>query len=119
MRSIDPLMTKVSSDDYQCAHFVRDAWEYLTGAPLSSSVEGFLLPPNERTAANGLRDDFTHVKTPSGLCIAIFRRLRGRPHTGLFFNGRILELVDTGVRYVPLHVPMVTYTSVRFYEPAA
>jgi hypothetical protein len=119
MRSIDALMTKRGGPDYQCAHFVRDAWIHLTGDALPGGFEGFLLPVNDRTAPVALRNEFKQIQRPSGLCVAMFRRVKGRPHTGLWYNGRILELVDTGPRYVPLHIPMTVYNSVRFYEPVA
>ena len=118
MPSVDALLGKIHrGESYQCGHFVRDAWKHLTGDDLSDEFEGFLLPVGERTALKGVKARFKRVSRPVRPCVAVFRRLSGRPHVGMWYKGKILELSQSGAAYVPLHVVSRRFTSVRFYEP--
>ena len=116
MPTVDALLDREYKDDYQCAHFVREAYKHLYNEELPPEFESFILPPGQRTVTRSIKNSFSVVRNPSNRCIGIFRKVRGRPHVGLWHKGSILNLASSGVQYVPLHVVMLRFKSVQFYK---
>lgn len=118
MSGIDGLLAKRHDGDiYQCGHFVRDCWRELLGRELPAAFEAFLLPDGHRTALQELRGTFERLDSPQSPCICVYRRMKGRPHVGMYWRGRVLEITQMGAKYVPPHVIEMRFNAVRYYRP--
>lgn len=111
------LMAARLRPDYNCAHFVADAWERETGRDIRSIMTGFLAAPGLRRAPPQLREDFIRYRSPVSPCIVIFRRVKATTHAGIFVRGKVLHLTDQGPIRQLLATASIGYTSVRFYAP--
>ena len=118
MKSIDPLLSKVRDGErYQCAHFMRDAWLYVTGHDFEEAFDGFLEPAKGREARRGTKAAFDRLNAPEGLCVAVMRGFSRRPHVGLWYQGSLLHLGAQHGEFLPEHVLRRTFKKISFYRP--
>jgi len=111
-------MEKQLSPDYNCAHFLADAWQAETGDDhMRGALDSFLAPPARRTASHVVRRSLVPVDKPVSPCVVLFRRGTATPHVGLYVRGAVLHLTDHGPVRQLLAVAKLGYTSVRFYAP--
>lgn len=109
------LLGRQLSKEYNCAHYVAEAWERETGQDIRAILAGFLLPPTQRRAMPHVAHQLKRIHRPEGPCIVLFRRVKSAPHVGFFIRGRVAHLADTGPIRQLLDVASIGYTSVRFY----
>lgn len=115
--SIDKFFSRsYNVNTYNCAHFVTEVWEHLTGKDISHIMYGFLRPEKERFAKNELRHSFEALKEPSSPCIVLMRRRKFPPHVGVFYNNKVFQITRNGVEYLPLEVARRGYDKIRFYS---
>lgn len=109
------LFKTFSLHDYNCWHFACDVWADLTGVRLHSSIEDFHLG-----ALNGyaLRQSecLTPIPSPQSPCLVLMQRQRIHPHVGVYVNGRLLHLKESGAAYVDLQHVTALYPKVSFYR---
>ena len=115
--SIDKFYSRrYNKDSYNCAHFVAEVWEHLTGVDISTSIAGFLLPPKDRYVRLKIRKSFKRITLPKSPCILIMHRPKSTPHAGLYYNGKVFQIHEKGVEYQPLDVACRGFSKVRFYQ---
>ena len=107
----------VLTADYNCAHFVSDAWLQETGQVIDHLMRGFLAPAAERVVTPNLANSMVRLERPRSPCIVLFRRRVGSPHVGMFVRGRVFHLTDSGPIRQALDIAQVGYYKTRFYAP--
>lgn len=114
---LEDLFSKsYNEQNYNCAHFVIDAWLEFTGNDISTCMEGFLSPPKMRRARAHSLATWKRLEVPSSPCIALFQACRRHPHVGIFLDGRILHLTENGVSWNRIEDAMLCFNRVRFYN---
>ena len=114
MSGLDDLYDKTyHARDYNCAHFVCDAWMILTGRDITEIMEGFLL--TARTARQSLRRDLKILRLPESPCIALMTSHVADPHVGLYLNRKIIDITTAGVRMTPVDVASVLHQRIGYY----
>lgn len=115
--SLDPLFKKnYDKNYYNCAHFVSDAWELVTGRSISHELSCFLAPSKLRHAPNTLKESWVKLDSPTSPCIVLMRKNRVPPHVGMFFEGRVIHITEIGVQYQPLEVVSRGFANIGFYK---
>lgn len=115
--SIESLYNKqYNENNYNCAHFVRDAWLILKGEELSTGLAGLLAGPRMREVSAHSLAAFEALSDPQSPCLALFRAFGRDPHVGIWLNGKVLHLTENGVNYIQLEDVMVCFNQVRFYN---
>lgn len=115
--SIDQFLGKTyNANTYNCAHFVTEVWEHLTGSSIEGVMQGFLLPVKDRFTLTTIRHSFAKLSKPENLAIVLMRRPKTAPHVGLFYKGKVLQIERTGVSYTPLKIATLGFKKVSFYK---
>lgn len=115
--TLDVLLgRKYDESTYNCAHFVAEAWELVTGEKIEAALEGFLLPEKARVVDVRRRAFWTKLGSPQSPCLVLMRKKNTPPHVGMFYKRRVAHITPVGVHYQPLDVVTMPYTSVRFYK---
>lgn len=115
MISADLYRKTYDSRVYNCAHFLRDAWLEVTNEDLGEALSGFLAPRADRKTDRAMMRRFKPLAQPQSPCVVMMRHGVARPHVGMFYQGRVLQLRGDGVSWLPLQVATVGYPKVRFY----
>lgn len=102
---------------YNCAHFLCDAWLAETGWDLGSVLGSFLAARDQRTADPALVRTMQRLPGPRGPCVVLWRRRGTAPHVGLYARGTVLHLTGSGPIRQLLPVASLGYNSTRFYAP--
>lgn len=105
------------SADYNCAHFLCDAWEQETGEDIRPAMGCFLAPALARTAAPSLVRALRLLPRPVGPCVVLWRRRGAAPHVGLYSRRTVVHLTESGPIRQQLAVASLGYHSTRFYAP--
>lgn len=118
--SISSLYTKTVSPDYNCAHFVADAFKVLNGKDITEQLKGFLLPLGKRSTSVFIRKNFKRIDTPVDNCIVAMHSPKVEPHVGLYRAGKgesqVMHLTSLGVHFVPLEIATFGFSQVRYYQ---
>jgi len=115
--SIDAFFhRKYNRETYNCAHFVSDVWENLTGEGISHKLGGLLRPPKTRQASFALRREFKRLEAPESPCIVLMQRHGSAPHVGIFVRGRVLHIHEMGVEFQPIDVASRGFEKIGFYK---
>ena len=119
--AFDDYFNKVyNKNTYNCAHFVCDVWEDITGDDIRESFRGFLLPFKSRTATFGMRHRFKRLVEPVEPSIVLMSNRTGTPHVGIYTRGKVLHIRECGgVQYQPLDMATFGHTYRRYYTCAA
>jgi len=117
MNTLDSLMGKVyDKNKYNCAHFTIDVWKVITGEDITEAFKGLLEPLKYNKATMSLREGFKRLKEPVNPCIVLMNRKGSTPHVGVWYNGKVLHLTESGAIYAPLDVAMLGFKQRRFYK---
>ena len=115
--SIDKFLDRqYNANTYNCAHFVCEVWEHLTGKSIEDFMCGFLLPVKDRFAKPSIRKHFKKLKEPAEMCIVLMRRPKTTPHVGLYYKNKVLQIEKGGVTLMPLYVATMGFNKVSFYQ---
>jgi hypothetical protein len=115
--SIDAFFhRKYNRQTYNCAHFVCDVWESLTGESLAHKLGGLLRPPKTRHASFDLRRQFKRLEAPESPCVVLMQRRGSQPHVGIFVRGRVLHIHEMGVEFQPTDVASRGFEKIGFYK---
>lgn len=117
MFSVDDYLERTyNRKTYNCAHFVCEVWQALTGEDISGALRGFLNGRGEgRAIINDLRK-FKRLDAPESPCLALFHATRQAPHVGIYFKGRILHIQPRGVEFQPVEVVMLGFKRMGYYK---
>lgn len=107
---------KYNRNSYNCAHFVCEVWEYLTGQRIADRMGGLLAPFADRRASFSLRHDFKRLATPESPCIVLMQRPRFPSHVGIYLDGKIFHIRETGVEFQPIDVASFGFKFLRYYK---
>jgi len=107
---------KYNRETYNCAHFVCDVWESLTGESIAHKLGGLLQPPKTRQASFDLRRQFKRLEAPESPCIALMQRRGSAPHVGIFVRGRVFHIHEMGVEFQPIDVASRGFEKIGFYK---
>lgn len=114
--SIDQFYNRVyDRQTYNCAHFVTEVWAYITGCDITHIFKGFLLPPKDQYVGPELRRQFTKLDEPKSPCIVLMRRPKTVSHVGLYYRGKVLQIHERGVEYMPIDIATRGFKKVGFY----
>lgn len=84
---------------YNCWHFLRDAWLDATGFDLGDRVPANASGYRERFE-RGASQEHKRISEPVSPCIAYFPKARkATPHIGMYWRGKILHLDRIGALY--------------------
>jgi hypothetical protein len=115
--SIDAFFhKKYERNSYNCAHFVCEVWQSLTGESITQKLAGLLEAPKDRRASFDLRRQFKRLERPESPCLALMQRRGSAPHVGLFLRGRVLHIHETGVEFQPIDVASRGFEKIGFYK---
>lgn len=115
--SIDAFFNrKYDRNNYNCAHFVCEVWESITGEDLTHKLAGFLRSPDDRRAVLSDLRVFKRLDRPESPCLALMQRRGSAPHVGLFVRGRVLHIHEMGVEFQPIDVASRGFEKIGFYK---
>jgi hypothetical protein len=104
MFSVDRYLDRTyDRRNYHCWHLIAEAWRDLTGEELELSQTGRHGPGFER------------VDQPTNPCIVMMIQGGKVPHAGLYRNGRVLHIRQTGARFERLADATRGFAEVRYY----
>ena len=101
--------------NYHCVHFVVDVWMKLTGHDLSCQFEPLLLPVLQVHPVPAIWEGFVEINEPESPCVVLMRSGTNEPHMGVFSNGRVLHLRETGPHSAVLPQLRLEYKKMRFF----
>ena len=118
MKSIDCLLDRTYDiNNYNCVHFLCEAWLYLFDENLESRLNGFLRAITDKQF---IKDDirtFKKIPQPVDPCIVVMQANLQSPHVGLFYGRKVLHLNGHhAAKYEPLHMAMIGFDRVSFYQ---
>ncbi|MDR2893563.1 MAG: hypothetical protein LBV80_10900 [Deltaproteobacteria bacterium] len=71
----------------------------------------------ERTGKSGRGGGFRRVGQPAEGSLCLFQNPSGEEtHTGVFYQGRVLHIQENGVKFQPLHIVLLQFRRVSFYD---
>lgn len=115
--SLDHFFTRQYHEgSYNCAHFVAEVWESLTGVDIRGSLNGFLLPPKDRFVGRSVRREFERLEKPKSPCIVLMHTAKGSAHVGLFYLGKVFHIRRAGVFFQPVDIVTMGFKTHRFYD---
>lgn len=110
------LKKRFSAANYNCAHFVAEVWEDLTGQNVRETLAGFLCRPSTRYTSPSALSRVRLLDHPCEPCIVFFQGAHSDTHVGVWIRGKVLHLLKTSVQYVPLEVAAYGYNRIRFFN---
>lgn len=114
--SIDAFFHRsYNRETYNCAHFVCDVWESVTGERIDHRIDGLLKPSSSRHADFGLRRRFRKLVQPESPCIVLMHRKGNAPHVGIFVRGKVMHIHELGVEFQPVDVASRGFNKIGFY----
>lgn len=116
--NIDKYFTKVYNEDsYNCAHFVCEFWQELTGEDITHKLLPLLSSKDKRTA-KGMHGNslFTKHKNPVDPCIVVAKRKGNGTHVGVYHNGKIIHITKTRTEFVKPRIFMLMFDVARYYR---
>lgn len=103
------------SKTYNCLDFVREVWLAMKEEDVTDKLTGLIGDfANRKANLSGVKA-FKRLQEPINPCFVVMQRFKYVPHVGIYLNGRILHLKDTGVEFQPLIVAKSYYQTVRYY----
>lgn len=105
------------ADKYTCLHFADDVWRELRGESLIDRLHGI-----DGTQANiGIMQssamrNFRKLSRPESPCIVFFRNPGFYNHVGIFVDGSILHLTETGAAYQRINVIAPQFKRIGYYQ---
>lgn len=116
MIQTDRFLDRRANPRYNCMDFVREVWLAITGVDLADALTWLNARfKDRRRAVSGVRR-FERLKSPSTPCVIFMQRPFIIPHVGIWIDGRVLHLKDTGVALEPLHVACGHYRKFSYYR---
>jgi hypothetical protein len=116
MLLIDSFLDRRPGPKYNCFDLVSEAWLALTGECITDRfprLQGAFV--DRKMTHTGLRSA-ERLKTPVTPCVAIFQRPRTVPHVGIWIDGRILHLNESGAEFTLPEIAKRYYRTVRYYR---
>jgi hypothetical protein len=115
--NIDQFLDRqYDSKNYNCVHFVCEVFTKLFNEDYYKILGGFLFAPGHRCTCKIDLRPIQQVARPERPCLALFQVAKNNPHVGIWMDGKILHLRESGVSLMPLEIVMLSFKKVRFYN---
>lgn len=119
MPSVDPLLGKTRTSEYDCLSFAVDAWRHLVGdvdvLERINALSNGVHTENGHVVLSAVRG-FEKLDGPESPCFVVMQRTKTQPHIGVYWKGRVLHMKDRAVEYQPLAVAKRYFTKIGFYR---
>lgn len=113
--SIDKWLDKVyKRNAYTCSDFTREVWFELTGVDIEPALRGLLQAHDGRGLRREHVKHFRALAKPVDPCLIVMQRPRSPVHIGVYIRGKVLQITETGVQYMPVKIATYLYSSHRF-----
>lgn len=99
---------RYDQENYNCRHFAADAWRHITGLDVNTVLQTILSPAFFKV--------FSQTENPVTPCICLYTRRGSAYHVGVYRNGSVLHLDDTGVQQVPHDILKLSFDSCVFFR---
>lgn len=116
MIATDEFLDRVPRSGYNCLDFVREVWLAATGTDIAGAFPRLTGPFKDRRACLSGRKKFKRLLEPSKLCLVFMQRPFTKPHIGVWIDGRVLHLKESGVEFQPLAIACGYYKIISFYQ---
>lgn len=104
-------------NEYNCTHFVIEAWRILFGEDISEKFEGVAQAFNaDKRIKKSSMQLFKQLDRPKQRCIVCFQKPYTAPHVGVFYCDKVLHITENGVQFLELHKILPHFERVSFYE---
>jgi len=115
--SFDTLFLKEYNDEnYNCSHFVVDAYKEITGIDISDLLLGFMCQRQDRKVFNSIRENFGQINVIKNKTLLCLMSNSHEKHAGVLYKNKILHLRKTGVEYQSIAIATRFFAKVDFYE---
>lgn len=117
MKSVDALLDReYDINNYNCVHFLCEAWKYLFDESLDDRLNGFLRAITDKQFIKKDLRTFQKIPSPVEPCIVVMQANLQAPHVGLFYCGNVLHLNGHHApKFEPLHMASLGYERVSYY----
>lgn len=107
----------ISYDDarYNCLHFACDVYHDMTSIDLSADVSELCTTRSQRQVCPEKLGHFILIDAPITPCLAVLRSPTN-VHCGIYLDGNIVHLDDTGIKSQQPHIAQRQYQSVKYYD---
>nr|WP_315041299.1 hypothetical protein [uncultured Moraxella sp.] len=105
----------VKYDDkiYNCLHFAVDVYKDFANQDISHLLNELMTSKNHRTINPDKLKHFKKLDEPTSPCIAVMHGMIA--HAGVFIDGFVLHLTESGVHIMPPHLLKLQYSVVNYY----
>lgn len=110
------LLKKYDDANYNCSHFVVDAWKMITGIDISDLMLGFMAKKQDRKMFSITRRTFKEVDYKGGNPLLVLMSKPNYRHIGVLYNRKVLHIQKTGVEYLNIDIASRGFNSVRFFK---
>ena len=100
---------------YNCLHFTCDVYYDITSIVLQPLVNDLCTERVQRRVYPEKLRQFVLIDVPKTPCIAVMRSPVS-VHCGVYVNGAIVHLDETGIKSQPPHIAKHQYQSVKYYD---
>lgn len=102
--------------DYNCWHLVRDAWRDITGRDIGDRTPAVITKAALRDTFTTDVPTFTSHDKPVEPCIVLMQNPPAVPHVGIYTGGKVLQITEKGVSYLPIAQACAGYGKIGFYS---
>jgi uncharacterized protein YycO len=117
VNNFEKLFLKEYDDkNYNCSHFVVDAYREITGIDISDLLLGFMCERQDRKVFHSVRENFGQINVTKNKTLICLMSNNHEKHAGVFYKNKILHLRKNGVEYQTVSVATRFFKKVNFYE---
>lgn len=98
---------------YNCSHFVNEVWMDLTGECIIGICQSFI-QGSDGDFKTRIRERIK-LETPETPCVVLMHTVQCMPHAGIYIDGDVLHLTETGVKRDSLD-RLKTLAKISFYK---
>lgn len=115
MTYLELMQKRYDAHNYNCGHFVVDAWRVMTGVDLSARLAGFMLPLDSVNIRQCAVSTFKRLRQPTNPCIVGMRNRFGENHIGVYTGRKVLHITQTFPEFTPIEVASRTFRRITYY----
>ncbi len=102
-------------ENYNCWDFIRDVWLELKGEDIGKRTPTPATRYEMKIKFSKEENHFQNISELQSPCIVLFKRDKATPHVGVFYNGKVLHLKETGVKYEDINLAGFGFTEIKYY----
>lgn len=114
---IDNFLDRMPTEAYNCLDFVKEVWSAWFGTIEAEELDRLCSNAHSGRIESVPLKRFKRLTVPQSPCFAVYQRRRQSPHVGIYLDGSILHLQETGVQFFPANVLQLCFNvRARFYK---